>query len=725
MLKFFDALKSRNNFIEIDFDNISFQFLSKKGKILNQLIETFLQELKEKTLSQIESRDDENTVTYTYEKDDYIIFKNPIEFKLFYDDSNVVLKAYNESHLRNILKKLDIYYEFSIDKENTENDINNILSNKEIKEIILYPFFTELFYNLNFTVELSNKIKIKKELLEPLQIYIEKKEALKNLKNQNDFKEDLIDNELIFVFNEERKQFIDKLDQYAEKTLITEPMKIVGNDGVGKTLTLQFYSSIKLKGYNKFYFNLKLFELYGLKNYFFIELIRGFSSKENNLNGDFKDYANCVNHIQKLTDSKKNNFFDVLKELMKFLEFYDKKYIIILDQFKYEYITDTDFEIFKGQIEWQKFRLIICCSLNDGKIKNKMFKEYENEILWLKDDPHKEENISQIKEIKEIIIENFDENEKNKINLKNIYIFKKRREATESLNKDKDILNKNEKDNGTNEDINTFNNNDLINVEKTNNENKGDKKDKNKEVIVEPKYIYKLPIKLSSHKYKMADYDETPIKIYYNNLVDLKEIIEEKEPEEIYNFMSNFNCLPKYYKKFNTFKINQKLNNINDISLIIENFKEEISNKISQNINNFYNKEYDFDKINNNIYNFIFKLKKKINKYSDRNINFKKLYKFSKKFPMKYIIVKNENNLNIINFDKSIINGKFKLNYSFPFIEYVLNNIIESYDNDNKIDIKYLSGSAFGNALELKLRKYQILIIMDNTNRIKVIKLKL
>ena len=67
---------------------------------------------------------------------------------------------------------------------------------------------------------------------------------------------------------------------------------------------------------------------------------------------------------------------------------------------------------------------------------------------------------------------------------------------------------------------------------------------------------------------------------------------------------------------------------------------------------------------------------------------------------MKYIIT------NDISFDNSIIKYKYKLNYSFPFIEYVLNKIIDKYDNNDIIDIKDLSSSAFDNALELKIRNY-------------------
>ena len=144
-------------------------------------------------------------------------------------------------------------------------------------------------------------------------MYIERGEIIKKDINSNSFNDNLLEDELIFILNQERRQFINKIDQYAERFHIIEPMKIVGNDGIGKSLTLQFYSSIKLEGYNKFYFNLKLFEKYGLKNYFFIELIRGFISKEENMNDDIKNYINCVDYIQKLKNLDAYNFFEILE----------------------------------------------------------------------------------------------------------------------------------------------------------------------------------------------------------------------------------------------------------------------------------------------------------------------------------------------------------------------------------------------------------------------------
>jgi len=716
MLDFFKELDSNQKFIEYDFDNTSFHFLSATRINLSPFIDLFLQNLKkeeENIFKNNNSEDNEKTTIFNYENEQYEVFKNPVNFKMFFEDK-IVLKAYNENHLEQIIIELSNYYYFYIDN-NIENDINHIIKICP-NEIVLYPYITELFYKLNYTIELNDpnidKYIIQKELLEPLQLYIEKKEIIKKIENLDNFDINLLEDELIFILNKERRQFIDRLNQYTE-TKANEPMKIIGNDGVGKSLTLQLYSSIKLEGFHKFYFNLKLFEQWNL-NYFFIELIRGFLSKDKNKNkikDDFKDYLKCVNYIQSLKGLNKNNFFDVLKELIHYIKINKTKYIIILDQFKYEYKNNKDFDGFESQINKDQFKLVICCSLNDGEVKNKMFINYEQVDLFLNDFFSKEENITQLEENEgskiDLELDNNDNNEENKINLKNIYILKKRRIAEESRFNQDNLKKKEEK-----EQYNkiSFKNNidDSINKNKSYNNNKTENRDKKTDKFMRPKFLCELPIIFPNIK-KKFQYSTKPIKIYFNNLVDLKQVIKEKESEEIYEFMSNFKYLPKYYNKFLSFRFSQKLitkNNNNNNSFIIENFKEEIKNKIIKNIINFYIKSWDSDNINNNIYKCLTKLRSKINKYNDKPINFKKLYKISKKYPMKYIIVEQEDNSNIINFDDSLINKKFKINFSFPFIEYVLNGMIDEYDNNNKINIKDLTGSAFGNALELKIRKY-------------------
>ena len=723
MLDFLEELNLRKKFIVIDFDKDSFHFLSKKRINLNPFIESFLKNLNKEGENNFEnnnSKDKEKTTIFTYEDEEYEIFKNPINFKLFYEDK-ILLKAYSTFHLKKVITELSNYYYFYINN-NVENDINHIIElASSFNEVILYPFFTKLFFMLNYTIELNNpnknKFKLKKELLEPMQLYIEKKELMKKIGNSNDFSINLLDDELIFIINKERKQFIDKLDQYA-KSYTIEPMKIIGNDGVGKSLTLQLYSSIKLEGFHKFYFNLKLFEYWEL-NYFFIELMRGFISKDKNkIKDDFKDYIECVNYMQALKSLNRKNFFDVLKELINYIEIDKKKYIIILDQFKYEYINNKDFDSFEKDMDKEQFRLIICCSLNDGEVKNRMFIHYDKETLLFNDSFPEEENLTPLYKNEgskiDISLDNNNDNEGNTINLQNIYILKKRRIAERLLpnqdnsNKRENPLIKNKKKEEYNKDNSTNKEDDSLNNNKSYNNNNTEDRVKNLEDIFDPTYICELPIKFPEYKCKIIQNNTIPIKIYFNNLVDLKEIIKANESEEIYEFMSNFNYLPKYYNKFLSFRISQKLSikKNNNNSSIIDKFKKEIQTKIIKNIRNFYFKTLDTDNINNNIYKYITKLKIKINKYNDKGINFNKLYKFSKKYPMKYIIVETENNSNFINFDDSIINNKFKINFSFPFIEYALNSMIDEYDNNNKISIKDLSGSAFGNALELKIRKY-------------------
>ena len=88
MLDFFDELILRNKFIETDFNTSPFQFLSIKGINLGSLIESFLQKIKEKPQNNFEN---ERTITFTYQKENYFIFKNPINFKFFYDN-NIFLK---------------------------------------------------------------------------------------------------------------------------------------------------------------------------------------------------------------------------------------------------------------------------------------------------------------------------------------------------------------------------------------------------------------------------------------------------------------------------------------------------------------------------------------------------------------------------------------------------------------------------------------------------------
>ena len=711
MLGFYKQLSKRNDFIEVEFNKFPFILLSSEGKKLNQSIEAYLKELEIQNQNNNRKYDEEKVVNFIYENEKYEIFRCPINFKFFYEDK-IIFKVYNHSQLRTVLNLLNKYYLFYVGGKYISK-LNDILSLcYDIKEIILYPFFTKFFYRFSTEIKpiLTNH-KIHKELLEPLQFYIEKEEIEKDIEEKNP--NVIIEEYLTFILNKQRKDFIDKLDDYVLKDDIIEPMKIVGNDGIGKSLTLQFYSSTKLEGYFKLYFNLKLFQKYGFKDYFLIELMRGFLSREKNkIKNDMKNYMDCVKYLQKNQDKVKNNILNALMELISYLKNNGNKYVIILDQFKYEYTSEDDFDNFKNSIDKEYFRLIICCSLNDGKIKNNMFKKYEDDILCLSDYeeemiiPEKEDDINEMEIYDK---DNNEINESNKINIKNLTIFKNRKDNKIETEKDiennlKIFIEKKEDEN-----LNIFNKN----INKVNKDDKklnnNNNKKKFENELYAPEFIDELPSDFPNIEDEYDIYPTTPINIYYHNLVDLEEIIKKKESKDIYNFMSNFNYYPKYYIKFDIFRKKQQLIGINDENKIIENFKKEIINKIKRNIKNYYNKESnsDTDNFNNNIYNYITEFKRKIFKYSDKKINLKELYRFSKKYPMKYIITTSEDELSSISFNESILNKKFNINYSFPFVEYAINSILDEFNDINtKIDIKMLSGSAFGNALELKIRDY-------------------
>ena len=149
MLEFFDKLQLRKQFIEIDFNEYPYQFLSIQGTNLNNLIEEFLKELKEKPKNNPENenlKDKRETIIFTYENEKYNIYKEPINFKLCYEEKTQ-FKGYNESQLISILQALSDDYFFYMTmwftvngklKFNGEYRYNKKWSGKDIKRKRIY-----------------------------------------------------------------------------------------------------------------------------------------------------------------------------------------------------------------------------------------------------------------------------------------------------------------------------------------------------------------------------------------------------------------------------------------------------------------------------------------------------------------------------------------------------------------------------------------------------------
>ena len=177
--------------------------------------------------------------------------------------------------------------------------------------------------------------------------------------------------------NEERKKFLNELNKYVQIDFQKEPMIIIGNDGIGKTLTLQLYTLIKLDEYRKIYFNLKIFENQMADNYLLIELMKGFASENDN---DFKEYINCVSKFQDKKINNKKEFFEVLTEVLFYLKVKLKyKFIIILDQFNFDNLESDEYNKFKDEFSGlERFKIIICYSLNDNQNKKIIFSDYKD-----------------------------------------------------------------------------------------------------------------------------------------------------------------------------------------------------------------------------------------------------------------------------------------------------------------------------------------------------------
>ena len=739
MLNTLEKIKSKQIFLETRFKKYPYNL--KKEDDMNSssqlnpnkdISESQRKELPEKSIE----KSDENMNLEKYNEQINKAYKKPVIFQIFEDQP--IFKVYNLEQLKDVLSELEQYYSFSIDKKahNPKDIIELDKENKiEDKVITICPFIAKIFnmscHRFNFdAIKVISSFEIKKEILEPFSLYIEKKDS--GNESNKKFDNNSLDKNLTFIMNKERKQFIKALNDFAGIDIQTEPMVIIGNDGVGKTLTLQLYTLIELEGYKKFYFNLKLFEKCNPRDYFLIELMRGFISSDKNTHKDeFKTYLQYINKYQERSFSNINDIFTVLNEILIDLRF-SGKYLIILDQFNFEKISSNDFNNFKGKIPYSKgFKLIICCSLNDDKNKINLFSDYKN-IEHYRYLPQFTSSNSKGNVIKpnNIIKKEIDFNV-GKISLENFYLLKKRKrdnDKLEDLNseqKNNNIIAKcKEKGKGkkkrklgqpstTTNNINNNNDNDNEGKNNSNNDNNNEGKN-NSNLFPEEESNYLDMIFQEDNDENNPSFSDKKFIIYYSNLISLEDMLRaKKESEEVINCMSEFNFIPQYFYKFNLFKAKQNKDKMDNISDLVQSFYKQEIRSIRNNIMIFYSKQnlnqISKDKsINNdgaNVYQNLLSLKKCIAKTYEDSINFPKLYKYCLKYPFKYINIKIENKNNEIIFDNNLVDKKFKLRYSFPLIEKIIDKIINEYDNEDKINIKELSGSAYGNALELKIRE--------------------
>ena len=225
--------------------------------------------------------------------------------------------------------------------------------------------------------------------------------------------------------------------------------------------------------------------------------------------------------------------------------------------------------------------------------------------------------------------------------------------------------------------------------------------------------------KYTQHKYKVITHEKEQI-LYIKALVNIQELVKNA-PKEFKRCMEYFNYLPKYYNKFivTARKLKNKNKNI-EYNKIIQIFYDEMKNNIFKNIHQNYinlNKS-NFNEALISEYKSLIKLSLNITKQKLFYLN--KLLKYINQYPLKFLKIKiifspkqnaYKKNSNFIKINKGFHGEIFSLDYSYPFVEYILKEYINTAFN---LDIIYkigLTGSAFVNYLE---KKFEYLLIDKN-----------
>ena len=236
-------------------------------KDLTDEIEKMLNKEKVKEFTYIEKVD---FFLITFNKKEYKIFKNPICFKSFLDKSVILFKSYTEENLStaiNLLKSTYVFFE----NENVV-EIENIKFNST-KEIILVPYLYATFVKLSWEnlnlkeLKEFDEVEIVPFILEPCLLIDENKTKEKE--------------EFNLIINQERINFFEAIIEYINLHNTNEPMNIFGNEGIGKSVSLQYLTNLNLDlDCPILYFNFKMMETHDLIEYISLAIMKGFLNKK-------------------------------------------------------------------------------------------------------------------------------------------------------------------------------------------------------------------------------------------------------------------------------------------------------------------------------------------------------------------------------------------------------------------------------------------------------------
>ena len=512
-----------------------------------------------------------------YECEMSLFYKNKFEFsstlllnplKVDFDDLNLTKKTiflYSVSQVEQLISLYNSGYKF-FDSEN-----NQLSKDKEsYKFLNSITIIKKKEFDLESKNNFVNSIKDLNDLLKIINSNaqfdnIEINPILLSFNFEQLFYTNLKNGKFLLILNEDRKNFLGKIQEFTNSK--KKFLWIIGSDGIGKTISLMYYSTIFCD--NVLYLNLKLLNKNSdkIKEFFINDIIRFFYFK--NRNQGIKEFKNTQSNLLyllsetfHLSEGEKNKenkykFWIYLKKLINKLSLFilNNSLTIILDQYRepnsdinYEYLND-----FIKYINLGHHKIIISSSINNyesaffSNIKAFDFNPENKETD--SDDSETDDKLDDIYDVKEEC--NFFENILNK--------------KCQNIIKIKNI----------NEKI-SFDSNFVLNT----------------------------------------DYKDETLKLYYSSLVSGKTLINTlSEPEK--NCLKNFNYNLKYINKYQKFKQEELINYKNKKMIDTQENKDSLkpkenniensekNNQIKNIDNNDNHKNNDHLENNNQIDNII------------------------------------------------------------------------------------------------------------------------
>ena len=424
----------------IDEDGIYCIGKEKKLKITRELIDKLYKELSRPLYISNESliytvNVEEKVYKFTFLKENYNLLTYIDENGKWYTVENraasFIFRVKGQDNERDIFsykqyeKNLEIFnYSFPWSEDNILT--KSFIENKIFENDGRYPI---IVVDINFN-ELkkseNNIVNSFKDLSKYINFYLKDEVELEKYEENNFIDKNIFkiepDSKINVFFRDNRKLFTDSIINKFIKG--TKEFFFTGLHSIGKTFTLLLFKSEIHEQIIKVYFNME-----ALKTEKFLEIIIYESQKLFDNENKWKDAF--IQLKNKISDT--NNHLNILYNLIKlFVQKYAKKeikYVIILDQIKFEKIEDEEYNYINSVRKVIKssnnVHLIGCCSINYKGVKDILFYNWnkeEKEEKEEKEDDKKEEEEEEEENIPELFYVRQSEFFGEKINESNKYL---------------------------------------------------------------------------------------------------------------------------------------------------------------------------------------------------------------------------------------------------------------------------------------------------------------